>query len=64
MKSIVLTLIIVATLTADVMGVSIGLDAEHYIGLLVADIVVWATPNKGYVNPDKKKAVTTNSTEE
>jgi len=45
-KALVLLAIIVVIFVADVLGVPVGLEAEHYIGLLIADVVVWAVPNK------------------
>jgi len=45
-KALVLLVIIAAIYVADTLGVDTGLDVQHYIGLLVADAIVWATPNK------------------
>lgn len=46
MKAVVLTAIIAVTLVADILGAPVGLDAEHYIGLLIADVAVWGVRNK------------------
>ena len=32
---------------ADAAGVIIDLDVEHYVTLLVAEVLVFAVPNKG-----------------
>ena len=45
-KALVLLAVIIIALVADVLGVDVGLDAKHYIGLLLADLGVWAVPNR------------------
>ena len=51
-KSLVLLALIVLAAIADAAGVIIDLDVEHYVTLLVAEVLVFAVPNKGYVEPD------------
>jgi len=45
-KALVLLAIIVVTAVLDLLGAPIGLEVEHYVGLLIADAAVWAVPNK------------------
>lgn len=45
-KALVLLLVIVVVAVLDLLGIDLGLDIEHYVGLLIADIAVWAVPNK------------------
>jgi len=45
-KALVLLIIIAIIAIADGFGVDTGLEIQHYIGLLVADGLVWAVPNK------------------
>lgn len=42
---VLLALIVIAALT-QAAGLDLGLDVEHFVALLVADGLVWATPNK------------------
>lgn len=46
-----LALIVLAAI-ADAAGVVLDLDVEHYVTLLVAEVLVFFVPNKGYVDPD------------
>lgn len=45
-KALILFGIILIALILEGLGIETGLDVEHYIGLLVADVLVWAVPNK------------------
>ena len=47
---ILLTLIVIAGVFQAI-GVDIGLDIEHYAALLIANVGVWAVPNKDPENP-------------
>lgn len=53
MKAIVLLALILATALADGLGLELGLDVEHYVALLLADVAVWAVPNR---DPDRGSA--------
>lgn len=44
-KALLLLALIVIAGIADVLGIGLGLDIEHYVALLVADLGVWAVPN-------------------
>lgn len=45
-KAIILPLVVAIAAVAEWAGVDVGLDLEHYIGLLAADVLVWLTPNR------------------
>lgn len=45
-KALVLAAVIVVAVVADAAGVETGLDPIHYIGLLLANLGVYAVPNK------------------
>lgn len=45
-KAFVLLLVIIVAAVAQWLGVDVGLDLQHYVALLVADLAVWAVPNK------------------
>ena len=45
-KALVLLALIILAAIADVLDIGLGLDIEHYIGLLVADLMVFLVPNK------------------
>ena len=45
-KALVLLVIIAVIAIADGLGIDTGLEIQHYLGLLVADGLVWAVPNK------------------
>ena len=44
-KALILLALIIVAAAAQALGLELGLDIEHYIALLVADGIVWATPN-------------------
>jgi len=45
-KALVLLVLIIVAAVAQWLGVDVGLDMEHYIALLAADVLVWAVPNQ------------------
>lgn len=45
-KALLLFAVIVIAALAQAVGVDLGLDVEHYIGLLLIDLGVYAVPNK------------------
>jgi len=45
-KAFVLLLVVIVAAIAQFFGVDVGLDLQHYIALLVADLAVWAVPNQ------------------
>lgn len=47
-KAAILLALIVVAAVAQAAGLDLGLDVEHYVALLVADLVVFATPAPGY----------------
>lgn len=44
-KALVLLGLIILAAVAQAIGLDVGLDIEHYVALLVADLGVWAVPN-------------------
>lgn len=46
-KALVLLAVVLVALIAEAAGVDVGLDPAHYIGLLLADLGIFAVPNKG-----------------
>jgi len=51
-KAFVLLAVIILTGIVQALGVDLGLDLEHYIALLLADLAVWAVPNS---SPNKQE---------
>lgn len=51
-KALILLVLIVTAAAAQAAGVDVGLEVEHYVALLVADLVVWLTPAPGYSRLD------------
>jgi hypothetical protein len=43
---VLLVLIVVVAVVEKVLGFDLGLNAEHYLGLIVADFLVWLVPNE------------------
>jgi len=44
-KALVLLALIILAAIAEVLGLDLGLNIEHYISLLVANVLVYAVPN-------------------
>lgn len=45
-KALLLLAVIAVAGVAELAGVDLGLDVQHYVGLLLADLGVWAVPNR------------------
>jgi len=45
-KALILLALIIISALADLLGIGLDLDIEHYIALLLADGIVWSVPNK------------------
>jgi len=51
-KALILLALIILAGIVQALGVDLGLDLEHYIALLLADLAVWAVPNS---SPNKQE---------
>lgn len=45
-KALLLLALIIIAGIADLLGIGLGLDIQHYIALLLADVGVYAVPNR------------------
>jgi hypothetical protein len=52
-KALILLMLIVLAGVAEALGLDLGLDVEHYVSLLGADLVVFLTPAPGYRAPSE-----------
>lgn len=45
-KALILLALIVIAALVQLFGLDLQLDAEHFLGLLLADLAVWYVPNE------------------